>query len=311
MSMRVPRIVTAILLLWSASAVLAVDITACGTTIGPRETGVLQTDLDCSTSGFAVRLLRNATLDLNGHALHGGDSTTATVVGVGRDDTTDVTAAGRGVFTIVGPGEISGTTHPPLLTGTRACVLLNGGRASITSPSGIVDIHHCNYGVLGSHVERPDQGRATLYNVAVHDAVESGVSVRSLVASHVDAYANHGIGMGASGRMSITDVTASDNGIGFFAGKAMRGANVTVTDNHLNGVDSCGFGTVVLTNLVATGNAFAGACADRLRLIDSTVTGNNSTDVYSIRFPILINTTCGSSAGVNSTSTPWGVCAND
>jgi hypothetical protein len=309
--MRVAWTIAAILLVPSARVVLAVDITACETTVGTRETGVLQNDLDCQTFNFAVRLLRNATLDLNGHALRGGNSTTATVVGVGRDDIADVTAAGRGVFTIVGPGEISGVTNPPLLTGTRSCVLLNGGRVSITSASGIVDIHHCSYGVLGSYAERPDQGRATLYNVAVHDAVESGVSVRSLTASQVNAYANRGIGMGASGRMSITDVTASDNGIGFFAGKSMRGTNVTATNNHLNGVDSCGFGTVALTNLVATGNAFAGACADHLRLIDSTVTGNISTDVYSIRFPILVNTTCGSSAGVNSSFTPWGVCAND
>src|SRR6185436_7404414 len=113
-------------------------------------------------------------------------------------------------------------------------------------------------------------------------------------ASQVNAYANRGIGMGSSGRMRITDVTASDNGIGFFAGKSMRGRNVTVTNNHLNGVDSCGFGTVVLTNLVATGNAFAGACADHLRLIDSTVTGNISTDVYSTGVPMLETAACGS-----------------
>jgi hypothetical protein len=52
---------------WSSAA--AVDVTACGQTIGRREVGVLVADLDCSASPFGVRLLRHATLDLNGHSI--------------------------------------------------------------------------------------------------------------------------------------------------------------------------------------------------------------------------------------------------
>ena len=272
---------------------------------------MLQTDLDCPTSLFAVRLLRRATLDLNGHALRGGDSTGAIVMGAGRENPPNPDEPGRGDFTIIGPGEISGTTHPPLYTGTRSCVLLNAGRARITSASGIVDIHHCNVGILGSDLTIPDQGRLLLDHVALHDAVESGAGARTITATQVSAYDNGGIGIGAAGRLRLTDAEAHGNAIGFFAGRSMSGSDVTVTNNRLNGVDSCGFGTVSLTNLVASGNLFAGACADRLRLQDSDVTGNVSFDVYSIRLPVLTNTTCGTSAGVGSTSTTWGVCAND
>jgi hypothetical protein len=298
-------------LLSSVGAAAAVDITTCGTTVAAGDTGVLQADLDCPTSLFAVRLLRRATLDLNGHAVRGSDSTGAVVMGVSRENPVDTDNPGRGDFTIVGPGEISGTTHPPLPTGTRSCILLNAGHARITSASGIVDIHHCNVGILGSAFMVPDQGRLLVDHVAIHDAVQGGVTARTITAAQVSADDNGGIGIGAAGRLRLTDAEAHGNQIGFFAGRSMTGSDVTATDNSLNGVDSCGFGSVKLSNLVATGNAFAGACADRLRLEDSTVTGNTTFDVYSIRLPVLINTTCGTSAGVNSSSTSWGVCAND
>ena len=308
--MRTLRVLFAVLLS-SIGAAGAVDITTCGTTVAAGETGVLQADLDCPTSPFAVRLLRRATLDLNGHAVRGGDSTGAIVLGVSRENPADPDKPGRGDFTIVGPGEISGTTHPPLFTGTRSCILLNAGRARITSASGIVDIHHCNVDILGSALTIPDQGRLLMDHVAIHEAVQVGVAARTITATQVSAYDNGGIGIGAAGRLRLTDAEAHGNQIGFFAGRSMTGNDVTVTDNSLNGVDSCGFGTVSLSNLVASGNLFAGACADRLRLRDSDLTGNGNFDVYSIHVPVLTNTICGTSAGVGSTSTSWGVCAND
>ena len=45
----------------------ATDIVSCGTTVAEHDTGVLQNDLDCQSGLFAIRLLRHATLDLNGH----------------------------------------------------------------------------------------------------------------------------------------------------------------------------------------------------------------------------------------------------
>lgn len=288
----------------------AVDVSTCGTTVAAGDVGVLQSDLDCPTSIFAVRLLARATLDLNGHALRGGDSTFATVLGVSHDDPAQPTGAGRGNFTIVGPGEISGTTHPPFLTGTQACVLINGGRAVVTSATGIVDVHDCVIGIAGE-LFGSQRGRLTIDHASIHDAVGGGVSARTITATNVSVDDNGDIGMGAGGRLRLMDAEAHGNGIGFFAARSITGSDVTATSNSLNGVDSCGFGSVSLTNLVATDNAFAGACADHLRLQDSTVTGNVTFDLYSIRLPVLVNTTCGTSAGVGSTSATWGVCDND
>jgi len=304
------RIVICFAALLAAATARAVDISACGTTVAAGDVGVLQADLDCPTSLFGVRLLARATLDLNGHALRGGDSTAATVLGVGHDDPAHPSGVGRGNFTIVGPGEISGTTHPPLPTGTQACVLINGGRAVVTSTSGIVDVHHCVTGIAGALLDSR-RGRLTVDHAAIHDALDEGVSARTIQATNVSVSDNGQIGMGAGGRLRLTDAEAHGNGIGFFAARSITGSNVTVTSNSLNGVDSCGFGSVSLTNLVATANGFAGACADRLRLRDSTVTGNVTFDVYSIRRPVLTNSICGSSAGVGSTSTAWGVCSDD
>jgi len=292
----------------------ALDVTSCETTVRAGETGVVQLDLDCPTSSFAVRLLRGATLDLNGHALRGGDVTRATVLGVAQEDTDDpLGGTGRGKFTIVGPGEISGTIHPPFLTnGTRACVLASDGRVRITSSTGIVDIHHCGYAIRGSDGEQPEGNvRIDVDHIAVHDTVLGGIAVRNMRARQSSAYSNPGIGMGAARRMLVADVTADDNAIGFFAGKVMKGTNISATNNSFNGVDSCGFGAVVLTNLVASGNTHYGVCADRIRLTDSTVTDNADADLFSIRLPRLTNTTCGTSQGLDNTTQTWGVCAND
>jgi len=72
-----------ILLVLVPRSLLALDIAACGETVPKNTVGVLQADLDCSTHLFGVRLLRGATLDLNGHTIAGGDGTQATVLGVG------------------------------------------------------------------------------------------------------------------------------------------------------------------------------------------------------------------------------------
>ena len=52
-----------------AGAAHAVDITACGQTVAPREIGVLQNDLTCNGPGFGVRLDNGAVLDLGNHTL--------------------------------------------------------------------------------------------------------------------------------------------------------------------------------------------------------------------------------------------------
>ena len=49
----------------------ALDITACGATVPPGETGVLQADLLCSGEYAGVTLENQATLDMNGHSIRG------------------------------------------------------------------------------------------------------------------------------------------------------------------------------------------------------------------------------------------------
>lgn len=293
-----------------AAPVTAADITSCSETVGEGETGVLQADLDCASRPFGVRLLRDATLDLNGHSIAGGTATFATVLGASVVNDADLAHSGRGSFTIVGPGEISGVHPVPAFgQGTFGCVVLGDGRARITSPTGVVDIHHCGCGVMGRLEENStNRAQAEIEHVTLHDNKDEGTCVRRLVASDVTTY-NHvgGIGLQANGSMRVTNVTTHDNGIGVFGGSRVRGKNVVATANG-NGVES--FGWVNLTNLVAT-NSFVlfGVAAPHVRLRDSTVTGSVRADIQSPNRPRLRNTTCGTS--LDSNSNTWGVCAND
>ena len=296
------------LLVPHAVPALAIDITACGVTVDRGQTGVLQADLDCSSQTFGVRLLSRATLDLNGHTIAGGNSTIATVVGVRTVG--NPIGVGAGNFKIVGPGEITGThTNNVDFPGTAGCVLLNNGRARITSATGVVEIAGCVYGVLGSTGVRPDIGRLQMDHVTFHDHSEVGTSVTRLRASDITAYNVHAFGIGASKVVQVTSVMSHDNGIGIFGGDKIRGTDVTTTNNSANGIDT--FGRVVMTNLTSTGNGYSGVSAPNggVNLVDSTVTGNGTSDILSGAMPVLTNTTCGSSIG--PTNAPWGVCTND
>jgi len=279
------------------------DITTCGDTVAAGTTGVLQADLDCSASPFGVRLLPGATLDLNGHAIAGGDSTSATVVGVGAED-----GSGRGFFTILGPGEISGTSrnyNTP--SGTWACVQVSDGKARIAGGAGIVDIHGCIYGILGSAGDDPNgRAKVALDNVTLHGLLFDGAAVAAVVASHVTASDNGGQGIGAARNAKLTDVVARNNihGHGLFAGTNMRGSHISASGNY-NGVEA--WRTLKLLDLTSTDNAFSGAAArSRLFLVNSTVTGNGTTDILSGTPPRLVNTTCGKSLSYDSTS--WHAC---
>jgi hypothetical protein len=298
----------------------ALDITSCGVTVPRRGIGVLQADLSCPTSPFVVRLLPRATLDLNGHLIQGGDFTTAVVVGVGADDGTDPIGIGRGSFTIVGPGGISGLTHPPLNTGTLACVLVSDGRVEIASDTGTVELHHCVNGILGSSGVDPNgRARAVVAHAYVHDTVEAAIAVSKLQTANTSVSQNLGMGVSADRKLIATDVTANDNGlIGLYA-PVIKGTNVTTQNNGNNGVDACVYsgpanphlGRAVITNLVSTGNAVYGVCADRVRLRSSQVTANSYHDISAVTEPRLENTTCGSSSGMNGTTASWGVCSGD
>jgi hypothetical protein len=289
----------------------AVDITACGQTVPARQAAVLQSDLDCSGSPFGVRLLRRASLDLNGHTIAGGDLTSATVVGVSSVAGDDPIGKGSGNFTIVGPGVIAGTNHPPVSSGTTACVLINAGRALMTSASGVIEVRGCVVGVNGNRLSAQsstDRGKLEMDHVSVHQARYDGVAVRRLIASDVSAYDNE-IGLSVRSKTVLTNVTLNTNGIGFQGGTLVTGSGVTAIGNSNNGIDTCGFGTIDLINVVAMNNGFAGVCGNHVRLTDSTVTDNAVDIVSYITMPVLVDTVCGTSRRVDST--PWGVCTND
>jgi hypothetical protein len=122
-------------------------------------------------------------------------------------------------------------------------------------------------------------------------------------------------------KMFLRDVNVHDTW-GSVGGVRTRlfATNVTVTHqidnpNAFGGsqVAVGGYG-VVGTNLVATDNIGFGVVAfKRLRLVDSTVTGNNGfergLDIESNARPHLVDTVCGRS--VDEFNVPWGVCTND
>lgn len=292
-----------------AGVVFAGDVTSCGATVASGETGVLQADLDCTTGPYGVRLLPGGTLDLNGHRISVGSQADATVVGVATTAGDDPIGSGRGNFTIVGPGEISGVGREfaGTISGTYGCVQLNDGRARVTSATGTVDIHGCVYGIVGSAGESPNGGRLTVDHASLHDNLFDGAAVSRLAASDVDASHNGGQGLSTT-VAKLTNVTANDNpkGHGVFGASTLKGVNVTANGNYTGA--EC-WRTLKVVGLTAGGNALFGAAGNKVVLIDSTVENNGTADIMSRTYPRLVNTTCGTSLDGNSVT--WGLCAND
>jgi hypothetical protein len=185
----------------------ALDVTACGTTVPARETGVLVTDLDCSGTGVVgVRLLRGATLELNGHTIVGGPSA-ATIVGT--RDPQDDSAPGR--IVILGPGVIAGTAADPYpLTGSNACIAVNGGRAQLEGDTGTIEVSGCVTGIAGGVGPTGDPaGRLVLRGVTIHDNWSTGAQAKNISAETVTVY-NHArqVGLSATATLRVSHVTA-------------------------------------------------------------------------------------------------------
>lgn len=123
-----------------------------------------------------------------------------------------------------------------------------------------------------------------------------------------------------SRRMMVRNVTMHDTA-GALGGVGTRLTleNVTVTRQSSNDAPdsqriAVSAGVVLGTNVTVTDNVGLGIfAARRLRLVDSTVTGNHGYgedyDFVSIHRPQLFNVTCG--VGVDGVDKPWGFCAND
>jgi len=304
----------AALLLPSAAAAANVPITSCETTVNAGDTGILQADLDCSSSTYGVRMLVGTTLDLNGHTISGGAGTFATVLGVNRTQgglrlgrgAGPAIGSGAGEFTIEGPGGISGFRPAPLNSNVPACVLINGGHVHITGGTGRVDIAGCAVGLLGSSGFISNKGRTELEMVDLHDG-GFGAAVKTLTASDVTAHHTvGGVALSVLGKAHVSNVSVHDNfGNALTSGQSMDGSGVVATNNTVTGVLTRG--TMRLSNVTATGNQ-TGVFARLVVLTDSTLTGNGS-DIGSLRRPQLTNVACDHST--RRDGSPWGVCADD
>jgi hypothetical protein len=145
----------------------------------------------------------------------------------------------------------------------------------------------------------------------------SGSNRKVTVSGGLSLHGNIDVIYGGS-KLILMDVDVSNNsgnGVIVFA-KSVNGGNVTANDNGAEGVfaqDS----SVRLVGLTANGNGFFGINARRVRLLNSTLTGNEGGTpenppfvvVASQRRPRLVNTVCDHSLGPDGIV--WGVCAQD
>jgi hypothetical protein len=117
-------------------------------------------------------------------------------------------------------------------------------------------------------------------------------------------------------RIRADHLTITRNGDGnCIMGDRLAGSDITVTGCH-TGVTA---DVVKVTRLDASNNFTIGVSARKVKLVDSTVTGNiwigYPLDILSDTMPKLTNTTCGTSAQPADTppyfGATWGVCADD
>src|SRR5262249_60406366 len=87
-----------IVLSFLATPARGVDVVTCSQSIPSRETGVLQSDLDCTAAEIGVYLEGGASVSLNGH----------TITGAHRDVPGSVGVACPASCTVTGPGQVGG-----------------------------------------------------------------------------------------------------------------------------------------------------------------------------------------------------------
>jgi hypothetical protein len=273
--MKIAALASAILLfsLLRAASAATENVTACPAVVSAGATGVLQADLDCTTTtdtGYVV-LGQGATLDLNGHSLtfNPGDPATAlvrcedncAVTGPGT-----LTSSGAGFASIWAPTgavvKVTGVTIEGMYNGIVAI----SGRAIVADTT----ISAVQWGIAGVKKARVD-------DVTIAVTTPGGYCI------------------GATEEMNSvvvgTNVTLTSCVDGIWASKKVRLTGLTATNNTGFGVYSRG----------------------RIVLKSSTVTGSPSFDLVSGRRPVLVGTTCdhsGIDTGDVVTET-WGVCASD
>jgi hypothetical protein len=299
------------------SAAAQIPITGCGTEIPPKQTGVLQNDLDCTGTPGRCRVCND------GGCSDSGPTCTSSAECTGPDEVGCAFPAGvtlgKGATLDMAGHAIVG--HP----GATAieCPYARS-RCKVTSSTGRGD-------VTGDICVRPGRNvRLAIENVDVHDC-DSGIESFDISAfvEATDVTSNRNAHDGIRARKIVAnDVTASENGFRGLSAEAgpLIGRNVVVADNGSFGAVS--YRPFTLDQLTATGNGPGTVVGDGGglwgiksggKLTNSTLTGNVyqdeggtiAMDILSAGRPRTTSTTCDRSGGRRGLSNSWGVCTND
>jgi len=199
----------AIVVLGLVATTHAMDITTCGQFVNPRDTGVLQADLDCG-SGPGITLAERAKLNLNGHVIAGVPSSTGFAIDC------------HAPCVIFGPGSVSG-----------GAILGNGVKGSAKATLQDVDIDGAC--LSGSTLK--------LRNVHVtnsHCAPSSAVNANRVDARDVSIVNGDGGGIVAVNVARLRDFTATGNadaGVKSYGSLSLRDATVTGNDGGGAAID--------------------------------------------------------------------------
>jgi hypothetical protein len=260
-------------LLHSASAT-SVDITACPAAVPAGAMGVVQADLNCtsSTDSGYVTLGQGATLQLNGHSLTFNPGSTASALVVCE-----------GTCTVTGPGTLTSSTS----TGSFAGIWVQTGKTVKVSNVAIDGTYNGIVNIFGKALVTDTTISAVQWGIA-------GVKKAKVKNLTVTVASPGGYCIGA------TDET----------GSGVVGSNVTLT-SCADGIWASK--KVVLTGLTANNNTGVGIYSGgKIVLRDSSVTGSGILDLLSGRRPVLVNSSCDHSAQDTTDPLPtWGVCASD
>jgi len=229
----------------------------------------------------------------------------------------EVPTGGTGILIadIVCPG----TTGYGVLLGSRTTLQLNGHSISGAGISVYVT------GGKRIVIEGPGElaGADQVGVFAPNNVGKIGVTMRDGVVMHDIRESAIALGQGNKVKLELDDVTIRDN-----AGSAVadcNGLKLKATDFAVtnNGTGICGDAIKVKRGTI-TGNGVAGifSWTARVKLIDSTVTGNdtadNAYDIETTKRPKLVNSSCDHSVqlpafpGLPAPGAPsWGVCTGD
>jgi hypothetical protein len=272
-----------LLLLGLSRPAAAVDVSTCGTTIATGQTGELTGDLDCT--GGPTHCANDPTIAcssdqdcLSGciaYAVHLAPHATLNMNG----------------------HTISGGDYGVLCRDSSCKV--NGGGGTIANEE-------------FSAIWLFGGGKLVVNDLTIHDTFRTSIFVaffaHRLVLRNVTVYNNSGIETSVDVAATNVTLSGSPPGTCGFQGN-LQGRHVVATNVTA--------GYVSADRLRAKNLTVNGVCTQGIlvqgstSLIDSSITGA-TVDVATGRAPHLVNTTCGTSAQLFSTTgANWGVCTND